>query len=328
LYCNRRICELARIEALKVRRKPAASLRARLLKDCAEAKSIQAAIESALNAGSAEPVEFSLARKPALVLRLHAFKVTDNQGEPIGRGQLIQDITRDSEIDRMKSSLISTVSHELRTPLAAIKGYATTLLADDVVWDPSAQVEFIRVISEESDRLSDLVDNLLDISRIEAGNLQLEMNAYSFPDVVQAALNHSRPKPGERVEIDIDPDLPPLKGDARRTEAVLRNLIENAVKYAGSDATIRIHAQRQNGHVLVRVQDDGPGIKPDEAQLVFEPFVRLGDDLTRQVSGAGLGLTICRGFIQAQGGDIWFEHSQPGAIVAFSLPIQGEEFHA
>jgi K+-sensing histidine kinase KdpD len=221
----------------------------------------------------------------------------------------------------MKSSLVSTVSHELRTPLAAIKGYVTTLLAEDVVWDSLAQREFLGIISDETDRLSKLVNDLLDMSRIESGNLDMNRVECSLGDLVQRASQRAHPSPLDRLVIELPHDLPPLYVDPQRIEAVLRNLIENAAKYAGDHSPISISAQIEGQYMVVRVLDQGPGIPPEYSERIFESFYRLENGLNRLSPGAGLGLAICQGFVSAHRGEIWLEPQSKGACIAFSLPL-------
>ncbi|RME08689.1 MAG: GAF domain-containing protein [Anaerolineae bacterium] len=254
-------------------------------------------------------------------LRMHTFTVTDAHGITIGLGQLLHDITADRELDRMKSNLISTVSHELRTPLASIKGYATTLLAEDVEWEPQAQREFLTIISQETDRLSELVSDLLDLSRIDAGNLRVKRTLCDLKELIDHAVARTNPPPGDRLRLNIPSDLPPLPVDQRRIEVVLRNLIENAVKYGGEDSPITVEAECLDGKVIVRVADEGPGVPPAERERIFESFYRIDNRLSRRASGAGLGLAICKGFVQAHGGEIWLEERAKGACFAFSLPL-------
>jgi len=253
-------------------------------------------------------------------LRSEIFEVTDYEAQIIGRGLLLQDITKDYEIDRMKSLLISTVSHELRTPLASIKGYASTLLADDVEWDVAEQQEFLEVISDEADRLNRMVNDLLDMSRLEAGRLQLSPEPCKLLDVVSKAVAQVHPAADERLQIKLTSNMPPLLADPQRLGVVVRNLIENAVKYANPHSPITISAQIKNGKAIVYVTDQGPGIPEPHRQRIFDSFYRIDDGLTRQ-SGFGLGLAICQGFIQAQGGRIWVEPEADGTTIAFSLPL-------
>jgi signal transduction histidine kinase len=222
----------------------------------------------------------------------------------------------------MKSSLVSTVSHELRTPLAAIKGYVSTMLADDVEWDRASQHEFLTIISDESDRLTNLVNNLLDLSRIEAGSLKLSREKCDIKETVNRAAKQARLLPQNRFEVQIQAKLPKLYADPPRLESILRNLIENGLKYGGETAKIRVEVGRHDNDFLFRVIDDGPGIPERERQHIFESFYRVDDSLARLTSGAGLGLAICQGLVRAHGGRIWAEPLAVGACIAFTIPAK------
>ena len=325
LYANRRVCDLAGIAPDGVTAHHGAEILARLAAMADDPQAALEGLETALRSAAPQTMAFTLAQTPRPIsLRLSTFAVTDSEGEIIGRGEILQDLTREAELDRMKTSLVATVSHELRTPLAAIKGYASTLLAPDVSWGPEAQLEFLQVISQETDRLSNLVDDLLDLSRIEGGSLNVIRQEWSLAELVESAQANAYPSVGDRLRIDIPPDMPTLQVDGRRIESVLRNLLENAAQYAGDRADVRLTAVRQDGLVVIRVEDDGPGIPEGEAGRVFEPFIRLDDARQTRTSGAGLGLTICRGFVQAHGGRIWLERRERGACIAFSIPAVGE----
>ncbi len=278
-------------------------------------------IKAALNSPDSQTAEISFPFQGRnLCLRLHTFNVTDGQGVPIGQGQLLHDITADRELDRMKSNLLSTVSHELRTPLASIKGYATTLLAEDVEWDIAAQHEFLTIISNEADRLTILVNELLDLSRLEAGSLTVEQRPCQIDRITHNAAKRSNPQPGDRLQVAFPPDLPPIHVDRRRIEVVFRNLIENAVKYSGDSSPIYVDASYDENSVTIKIKDSGPGIPVDEQKSIFESFYRIDNGLSRKTSGAGLGLAISKGFIEAHGGEIWIEPTEGGACFAFTLP--------
>lgn len=282
-------------------------------------------IQTAMQGQNPLSAEISMPYKGRNIwLRLHSFIVTDTQGVPIGQGQLLHDITADRELDRMKSNLITTVSHELRTPLASIKGYATTLLADDVEWDLNSQNEFLSIISNEADRLSVLVNELLDLSRIDAGNLTVERRPCDIQLMAERAAQRSNPQPGDRLQLDMPDDLPAVHVDRRRIEVVLRNLIENATKYSGTTSPIFVRAQYDHDNVTVQVEDEGPGIPEDERKRIFDSFYRIDNGLSRKTSGAGLGLAICKGFVQAHGGHIWIEPAIKGASFHFTLPRYNE----
>jgi PAS domain S-box-containing protein len=322
LYANRRLADLTGLSQDNLAHLSGEEIRAHLIEASDDPQGARAAVEAALQDHSPQKIVLGVSAGALhLTLRLRAFDVTDSDGEVIGRGMILRDVTRDAELDRMKTTLVATVSHELRTPLAAIKGYTSTLLARDVSWEPKVQREFLEVIGQETDRLSLLVDDLLDLSRLEAGNFSVEREPWPLIELVEAACRGTRPSLGERLELNVPRDLPLVPVDRRRMESVIRNLLENAARYAGPEASVRVSAGSEDGHVVVRVEDDGPGIPEAELERVFEPFFRLDQDLVRRGSGAGLGLSISRGFVRAHGGDIWIEQRTRGMCVAFSIPL-------
>lgn len=321
IYANKRVRELAKLSTKTLTGLHVDQILARIIAHTAEDS--QGNIRKLLDKKGEQTLEFSREDMDRTVhLRLEAFNVNDEAGVPIGRGIFFHDITADRELDRMKSSLVSTVSHELRTPLAAIKGYVSTMLAEDVEWDRASQHEFLTIISDESDRLTNLVNNLLDLSRIEAGSLKLAREKCNINEMVNQAAKQARLTPENTFEIHVESKLPNLFADPPRLESVLRNLIENAVKYAGQHARIRVEVGKQDHEFLFRVIDDGPGIPERERQNIFESFYRVDDSLARLTSGAGLGLAICQGLVRAHGGRIWAEAREPGTCIAFTIPTQ------
>lgn len=325
VYANRRVSELADMTVDELGGAPVEVVLSRIVNNAAEPESIREDVKNLLGRKSSRRVELSLLILGRTVhLRLDTFDVTDTNNIPIGRGLILHDITADHELDRMKSSLVSTVSHELRTPLAAIKGYVSTLLADDVEWDQDSKREFLTIISNESDRLTSLVNNLLDLSRIEAGSLMLSWDECNLDDSIQRAAGLAQLQPGNRLEVQIEADLPTLFADRPRLETILRNLIENSVKYAGEHATIHVDVSRQGEQIVFRVSDDGPGIPEEESQRIFESFYQVNASLARISSGAGLGLAICQGLVRAHGGEIWVEKQNRGACIAFSIPLTSQ----
>ncbi|MBA2393492.1 MAG: GAF domain-containing protein, partial [Ktedonobacteraceae bacterium] len=255
-------------------------------------------------------------RRRAIHVRL--FDVGDESGQAVGRGLLLRDITRERELDEFKTTLLAAVGHELRTPLAAIKGHASTLLQEDVTWSPADQRHFLQTISGEADRLAQLVSNLLDLSRQEAGLLHLKRVPARIQDLVAhilARLSH----PNVAISLHIPADLPPVTIDRARIEVVLHNLVANALIY-GEDEII-ITAERRDDEIVVSVMDNGPGITLDELPHVFERFYRARHGYQQHSGGTGLGLTICKAFIEAHGGVIWAESSGRGAVISFLLPL-------
>ncbi len=324
LYANRRVYDFVGAQPDTLPVDNVAVLMERLLAFTENKEAVCDAVAMAVEGTGRRRVEFAVNRLDmAQYIRLRVFDVMDARGELIGRGRILQDVTQRYEVDRMKSSLISTVSHELRTPLAAIKGYATTLLADDVNWDAQSEREFLGIISSETDRLSALVNDLLDMSRIEAGNLTVSRSLCDLSELVHQAVLHAHPSPGGRLRVALPPDLPPVEADARRIEAALRNLLENAAKYS-DEGLILLSAEVDDGRLIVKVEDEGPGIPVEQSERIFSSFYRGENGLTRSTPGAGLGLAISRGFVNAHGGEIWVEPREKGTCVAFSLPLRTE----
>lgn len=322
IYANKRIGELADLLPDDLPGAPIDQVLYRIVSKSPDEEKFSTEIQKLLDFDDDRRLDIPLlVLGRSMYLRLETFDVTDVQNIPIGHGLILQDMTADHELDRMKSSLVSTVSHELRTPLAAIKGYATTLLADDVEWDNSSQREFISIISDESDRLTNLVNNLLDLSRIEAGSLNLSRDECDIQDLLNRAAQRAQLNKENRFEIHVEAGMPVLYADRPRLETILRNLIENSVKYAGTSATIRVDVSHDKESIKFKVSDDGPGIPKKESQRIFESFYRVDDSLTRIASGAGLGLAICQGLVHAHGGNIWVEQNEHGASVAFSIPF-------
>ena len=252
------------------------------------------------------------------VIHLRLFDVGDESGRVIGRGLLLRDVTREHELDEFKTTLLGAVGHEVRTPLAAIKGYASTLLQEDVTWSPADQRHFLQTISSEADRLAQLVSNLLDLSRQEAGLLLLNRAPTRVQDLVVETIERLS-LAGATLSVHIPGHLPLVNVDSARIEVVLHNLVANALAY--SDGEVRITAERRDDVIVVSVSDNGPGIAPDELPHVFERFYRARHGQQRHSSGTGLGLTICKAFIEAHAGVIWAESSMLGATISFSLPL-------
>jgi PAS domain S-box-containing protein len=290
----------------------------------AEPERVVAELEgAAVNAQNPSTVEFSLTEPVARTIQARFFPIHDGGGGHLGLGLLLRDVTREKELDQMKARLLSTVSHELRTPLASIKGFATTLLRQDVDWDDTSRHEFLSIIDEESDRLTELIGNLLDMSRIEAGELRVEPEPMELGPIVRETagefqvLTHDH-----RFVVDEAPVLPAILADPRRIRQVLRNLVENAVKYSPSGGTITLSTRVQVDRVQVTVTDEGLGIEKKDLERIFDRFYQVDGASTRRVGGSGLGLSICQAIVRAHEGQIWVE-SRPGqgSSFHFTLPL-------
>jgi len=233
------------------------------------------------------------------------------------------------EADRLKSELLSTVSHELHIPLTAIKGFATTLLDNDDRLEQMEKREFLQEIDGAADRLTSLIDHLLQFSRLEAGMLPVDPVPACLDEIIAGALAHFRMRAPERLAtMEVPDDLGLVIVDPRRLREVLDNLLDNALKYTPPESSIWIECSKatQDLQPLVRitVRDDGPGIPDGQLDSIFEPFNQSPGLATCNAKGVGLGLAICRHIINAHHGSLTAEHA-PGHGVSFviSLPSAG-----
>ncbi|MCL4553933.1 MAG: ATP-binding protein, partial [Actinobacteria bacterium] len=274
-------------------------------------------------------VEMDLASSPnkKITVLANSAPIEDTQGNVVGAVAVFQDITRQKQAERMKDDFLSLVSHDLKTPLTTIKGYASTLIQDDVDWSEEEQKRFLRVIGQEADRLTRRVQDLLDGSSIASGNLRINKSWCDARDLIEVTIERLGDLLGERqVQVDIPEDLPPLPVDATRFKQVLSNLLDNAVKFSNQDSKITIRACPAAGAVLVSVSDCGIGIEPDNLPKVFARFSQVHDPAVRGSSGKGLGLAICQGIVEAHGGTIWVDSSVgKGSTFTVSLPTVGWE---
>jgi two-component system, OmpR family, sensor histidine kinase KdpD len=245
----------------------------------------------------------------------------------IDRARLTEEATRAGaleEVDRLKSALLAAVSHDLRTPLASIKASATSLLQEEIAWDAATRREFLTAIDEETDRLARLVANLLDLTRIQGGALKPEKEWNEIGEVIASVTDRLAPLlQAHLLRVVIAPDLPPVAFDFVEIAQVLTNLIENAVKYSDIGTEIAVTAQRDGQDLRVSVTDHGFGIPPEDVPHVFDTFYRVQrEGRARRISGTGIGLTICKGFVEAHGGAIGVTSAVgQGSTFTFTLPV-------
>lgn len=247
----------------------------------------------------------------------------------IGYGYVVRDITREKEIDLLKSSILSTVSHELRSPLTSIYGSAQSLLREDVVWTPEEQQEFYQAIVEESVRLRELIDNIMDMSKIEAGALNIDINPNDLLKTTERIVKSFKHRyPDYHIVTEVLDDIPYVLFDEHRIEQVYNNLLENAVKYSpdAREVKIEISLLPEKHMVKVGVIDRGIGIPSQDLEAIFERFYRVSDIRAKQIKGSGVGLSITRGIIQRHGGEIWVESELgQGSRFYFTLPYEKTE---
>jgi PAS domain S-box-containing protein len=233
----------------------------------------------------------------------------------------VRDITRFREAEELKSTFISVISHELKTPVALIKGYVSTLRREDASWDRKVVKDSLEVIEEEADRLTQLIENLLDASRLQAGGLSINMTDVSLKTIAERIAERFRTQSSQHTfVVDLPDNFPVVLADEERISQVISNLFSNAIKYSPEGGEIRISGQVRPDHVIVCVSDQGPGIAPDDIPHVFDRFYR-SSAATRKTKGAGLGLYLARAVVEAHSGRIWVDPKPgAGARVCFSLP--------
>jgi PAS domain S-box-containing protein len=245
-----------------------------------------------------------------------------------GTVAVFRDITRDVELDRMKSELVSSVSHELRTPMTSIKGYIDLLYSGMAGPVSDEQRHFLQIVKANADRLTLLVNDLLDLSRIEMGRLKLTIEPVDPMNILNIVLANHTPdalKRQQTLSAPIEGTLPNVQADPGRMTQILTNLVSNAIYYTPTGGRITVEAEVVDGFLQMHVRDTGIGIKEEDQTKLFGRFFRADSPLVQARSGTGLGLTIVRSLVELQGGEVWFESSYgKGSTFSFSLPLAGK----
>lgn len=233
----------------------------------------------------------------------------------------VRDITKFREAEELKSTFISIISHELRTPVALIKGFVGTLRREDATWDLETVQESLAVIEEESDRLANLIDDLLDASRLQAGALALTRSEVALDLLAKRMIDRFIPQSEiHSFEMNFPEDFPLISADESRLMQVLGNLLSNAVKYSPQGGQITLSGRVQPDRVIVCIQDQGPGIPIEDMPRIFNLFYR-SNEASRKTKGTGLGLFLAKSVIEAHGGEIWVDDRvEHGARICFALP--------
>ncbi|MDQ3812075.1 MAG: ATP-binding protein [Chloroflexota bacterium] len=231
-----------------------------------------------------------------------------------------------TRLEEMQNTFVSIVSHELQTPVAIIKSYAATLARDDAVWPPETIQRVSRNIEEECDRLTRLISDLLDLSRIQAGRVAMRVGRVDLPLLVGEVIDQLSPRaPRHSLRSTFPPAFPTIRGDADQLRRALFNLVQNAVKYSPEGGEVLIAGEVQvledQPCAVVRVVDHGVGIPPGEQERIFERFHRADTRLSRATAGVGLGLYITRSIIEGHGGRIWAESPGPGMGSVFTIML-------
>jgi signal transduction histidine kinase len=276
-----------------------------------------------LNANMNLDEEIDLAPPDKKILEVETSLIETDPGERIGIIAVIRDVTALRELEQAKSDFVSTVSHELRTPLTSIKAYTATLRRRDVEFDDETRQEFLAVVEEETDRLTRLISDLLDVSRIESGRMELKRRAFDLSKLVRIIISKLQSQANKHSIKLISPEsIGPIYADPDKIEQVFVNLVENAVKYSPAGGEITVTLEPLQRWVECSVSDNGVGVPKEHLPHIFDKFHRVDNRATREIYGTGLGLYVSKSIVEAHGGTIWAESELgKGSTFRFNLPI-------
>ena len=312
LFCNQTFCQSvgAGME----------SCQGRTLLEVVRHTDLLAVIRLALASGDTVPGEVTFSGERPRTFAVTAAPV---HGEPVGSGGVVlvlHDISDLRRLERVRRDFVANVSHEFKTPLTAIQGFAETLLGG-ALEDGQNSRRFLEIIRDHAARLGRLTDDLLKLSQMEAGKLDLDLRPVAAADLIDSCVETARLRAGQKqltLVIDSAPGLPPVRGDSVRLREVLQNLLDNAVQYTPAGGRLTVRAAASDGGVVISVADTGIGIPKADQERIFERFYRVDAARSREVGGTGLGLAIARHLVEAQGGRITVE-SEVGRGSTFSV---------
>ena len=277
----------------------------------------------------AEEIVISLPNGRSVTTLVNARPIYSDEREIVSVVATMQWITPLQELGRLRTEVLGTVSQELRTPLTTIKGSTATVLGSPSALDPAETHQFFRIIDEQTDHIRDLMNNLRDVTQIEAGTFSINAEPANMTDIVVEATNAFQSSEAKnQVIVDLPPGLSPVMADRQRILQVLSNLLANASKYSHEASTVRVGATQEGSRVAVTVSDEGRGVSAERLPHLFRKFAWIDDEEGKTgFEGAGLGLAVCRGIVEAHGGYISAESSGPGfgTQITFTLPAVTEE---
>ncbi|MGC4047096.1 MAG: ATP-binding protein [Armatimonas sp.] len=283
-----------------------------------------------------EEVALSDAEDASRTFQIQSTVVRNEAGDVMGTAAIFNDITELKNIDKMKTAFVSTVSHELRTPMTSIKGFISTLLYDEdgSMFSNEERVEFYGIIDKECDRLRRLIDDLLNVSRIEANAaMQLEFDKMDLRDTLKKVVlidnGSTYKKENHTLTYDVDASVPQeIDADADKFEQILHNVIGNSLKYSPDGGNVKVHVGMENPETLLfAVSDEGLGMTPEFLKKFGEKFARADNRDTRSINGTGIGIFLVKNFIEGHGGTMW-PHSDglgKGTTIYFTMPVHQHE---
>ncbi len=263
------------------------------------------------------------------VLKVKTSPALDENGNLLGYVRTIQDITLEKEIDEMKSEFISTVAHEFRIPLTSIKGYVDLILEGEAGELNEVQEEFLSIVRKNNERLVNLINDFLDISRIESGRVEFKIKEHHIDKIVSDVIKtfgELIERKEMKVKLNIPSELPQAMVDHERITQVLNNLVSNAIKYSLPGGKIEISVTADGNFETISVADTGAGISLEDCENLFKKFYRVDSSLTQEIGGSGLGLSICKTIVEMHGGKIWVEsEAGKGSTFSFTVPVAKKE---
>ena len=238
--------------------------------------------------------------------------------------EYMQKINEIQSISKLQNDFISTISHELRSPLGFIKGYTTTLLRTDTNWDRATQKDFLEIIERETNNLTDLIEDLLDSSRLQSGQMKFDFHLVRMDSLIRDEVNRIHlTHPQQKIQLDFDPEIPAIEGDPRKLAQVVDNLLSNEIKYA-PDSMLKISLRKTAQYLQLDFCDNGPGIPEVYQSKIFTRFFRVPEH-SMKAHGSGLGLFICKQIIDHHNGSISVSSSNEGTTFTIKLPFEMSE---
>ena len=327
-FCNQAFAKIWDAGSVGIEGKPAIEVirQTHILELIRQALSGEETLHGEISLGTAQPRNFSVTVAP---IRSFNGVVTDpgarQKNETFGAVVVLHEITDLRRLEQVRKDFVANVSHELRTPLTAIQGFAETLLSG-ALEDQQNNRHFVEVIRNHAARLSRLTDDLLKLSRIEAGKLDMDFQPVDLDALIEAAVESARGAANQKqlslAVANLTRNLPRILGDASLLREVMRNLLDNAIQYTPARGSISVSAARREAFVVITVADTGIGIPQADQVRIFERFYRVDAARSREVGGTGLGLAIAKHIVEAHGGQIWVESTvAEGSQFHFSLPV-------
>ncbi|RJP31771.1 MAG: GAF domain-containing protein [Actinobacteria bacterium] len=292
-------------------------------------KSFNEALQEVLRTGKSLKNEMVIETEPPIIFQVFWVPLSDVDGRVMGAVILLHDITDFVELDRMKSDFISIVSHELKTPLTSIKGFVRLIAAERVGPVTEKQRHYLDVVQKQTESLTTLINDLLDLSRIEAGIIEVRHEPLVIGEVIGGVvqqLDNLAQEKGITLRVEAAEELPLISGDGARLGQVFMNLIHNAIKFTPHGGDVRVKVVALQDYCLVKISDNGIGISAQDLPRIFDKFYQVDSSSTRRQSGTGLGLSISKQLVTAHGGEIWVNSTKgKGTTFSLTLPLHAQQ---